>query len=302
MIRGIDFDVQLPLLIGFFSTVWGTMFSDTDTNAVVVLGTIVFIPGGIIFLIIPSPSFKWGLRCDAIPEGEPMNGIEANLDDCLIAFFDLDETITDSDTDFLWAAWRSRRSLRGWAERAWLVKLYRDFRRGRLDIDEYIRYQRFRIGRLGPEEFRGMGEDFFRESGIGRIYPDAEGVIGRIRDAGCRAVLLTAQNEMIAGPFARSLGMDGMIANRFGIVGGRFGAPVRPYSFGEGKVLLGQKYAEDAGVPLSRCAFFGDSIYDAPFLGLVGRPFAVNPDHMLEARAVERGWPVLRFVPRSARR
>lgn len=230
-----------------------------------------------------------------------MNGIDIEPGDIALAFFDLDETITDGDTDFLWAAWRSRLSPRAWAERFWLARLYRDFRKGRLDIEEYIRCQRFRVGRLGPDEFRAMGEAFFRESGIRRIYPEAAGVIEKLRSSGCRTVLLTAQNDMIAGPFARHLGMDDMIANRFEIRDGRFDGAARPYSFGEGKVLLGRKYAADAGVQLSRCAFFGDSIYDAPFLEQVGRPFAVNPDPMLEARAVERGWPILRFSHRGGR-
>ncbi len=217
--------------------------------------------------------------------------------DIAIAFFDLDETITDGDTDFIWASWRPRLSPRAWAERLWLARLYRDFRKGRLDIEEYIRCQRFRMGRLSPDEFRAMGESFFRESGMGRIYPEAAGVIAALGKKGCRTVLLTAQQDMIAGPFARHLGMDDMIANRFEVREGRFAEAARPYSFGEGKVLLGRKYAADAGVSLDRCAFFGDSVYDAHFLELVGRPFAVNPDPMLEKRATEKGWPVLRFAP-----
>ena len=66
--------------------------------------------------------------------------------------------------------------------------------------------------------------------------------------------------------------MDRMIANRFSEAGGRYTDPVSPYCIGEGKVVLGRRYAEDAGIPLERCAFFGDSIYDAPFMELVGIP------------------------------
>ncbi|HOT45131.1 MAG TPA: HAD-IB family hydrolase [Spirochaetota bacterium] len=217
------------------------------------------------------------------------------LPKALIAFFDLDETITDADTDSLWASWRSRRHLKGWVERAWLSKLYRDFRRGGMSIEEYMLYQKFRIGRLAADEFRAMGEDFFKDAGRRHVYREAADLIRRLKQNGCRVVLLTAQNECIAGPYARYLDMNDMIANRFHDDGVRFTEPVRPYSFGEGKVELGKRYAAEAGVALGRCAFFGDSIYDAPFLEMVGFPCAVNPDRLLEARARDRNWPIARF-------
>lgn len=223
-----------------------------------------------------------------IPLPDPPPGVS-------IAFFDLDETITDADTDSLWAAWRSRRTLRGMAERAWLAKLYRDFRKGRMSIDEYMKFQKFRIGRLDAGEFQRLGKDFFREVGRRHLYGEAAGLIGRMKKTGCRIVLLTAQNDCIAGPFAEFLGMDAMIANRFRKDRGRFTVPVRPYSFGEGKVVLGRNFAEQADVPLASCAFFGDSIYDAPFLDMVGFPCAVNPDPLLEARAREKNWRVAHF-------
>lgn len=224
-----------------------------------------------------------------------------NLPEAAIAFFDLDETITDADTDSLWAAWRSRREFRGWAERAWLLKLYHDFRNANMDIEEYMKYQRFRIGPLSVDEFRARGKDFFNDSGRQHIYREAKVLIGDFKKAGSRVVLLTAQNECIAGPFAEYLGIDGMIANRFKTDGFRFTEPVRPYCFGEGKAALGRKFADDAGVPLARCAFFGDSVYDAPFLETVGFPCATNPDSMLEARARQKNWRVVRFGVRSTR-
>jgi HAD superfamily hydrolase (TIGR01490 family) len=221
--------------------------------------------------------------------------IHDRLPDVSMAFFDLDETITDSDTDSLWATWRSRRDLRGWIERAWLARLYHGFRKGRMMIDEYMRYQRYRVGSLPADDFRAMSKTFFEESGRNHIYREAAALISRLKGAGCRVVLLTAQNECIAGHYAECLGMDDMIANRFHDDGVRFTDPVRPYSFGEGKVELGKRYAADAGVPLERCAFFGDSIYDAPFLDQVGFPCAVNPDRLLAARARDKNWSIARF-------
>ena len=211
-----------------------------------------------------------------------------------IAFFDLDETVTDADTDVLWGRWRPR-SPRGLIEGVWLRKLYRDFRRGGLDIEELLKFMRFRVGPLTAEEFRARGRDFFENAGKGHVHGEAAALIAALKRKGCRVVLLTSQHDCISGPFAEYIGMDDMIAVRFEVAEGRFTRPVRPCSFGEGKVLLGRQYAERAGVSLSDCAYYGDSIYDAFFMSLVGHPYAVNPDRLLERRAGEENWKILRF-------
>lgn len=217
------------------------------------------------------------------------------LPEAEMAFFDLDETLTDGDTDSLWAVWRSRRSLRGWVERIWLDKLYRNYRRGGMDLDEYMRFQRFRARAMEIGEFRELSESFFRESGRGHVSREGEEIVKALKRRGCRVVMLTGQHDVIAVPFAAYLGMDHLIANRFEDDGRRFTRPVRPYCIGEGKVMLGREYARDAGIPLDRCAFFGDSIADAHFMEQVGYPVAVNPDSLLQERAGRSGWPVLRF-------
>jgi HAD superfamily hydrolase (TIGR01490 family) len=227
--------------------------------------------------------------------------VKLDLPAAAIAFFDLDETITDADTDSLWSGWRNRRGASGLVERAWLNRLYRGFRRGAMSIEEYMKFQRFRIGSLDAEEYRAMARAFFMESGRAHIYPGMEDLIRRLRGNGCRVVLLTAQNDFIAAPFAGHLGMDDIIANRFEMKGGRFTGPVKPYCFGEGKAELARAFAGGFGLPLAQCAFFGDSIYDAFFLAKAGFPFAVNPDPMLEERARRANWQILRFETPSAR-
>lgn len=216
-----------------------------------------------------------------------------------IAFFDMDETITDADTDILWSRWRARRNPRSWIEYAWLKKLYRDFRRGGMDIEEYLRFMRFRVGSLSADEFRTRGIEYFAAEGKDHIHPEAVALIAALKKRGCRAVMLTSQHDCIAGPFAEYVGMDDMIAIRFEIEAGRFTRPIRPYSFGEGKVLCGRQYAGEAGVSLSDCAYYGDSIYDSYFMSLVGHPCAVNPDRLLERRAGEENWKILRFGGQS---
>ena len=48
-------------------------------------------------------------------------------------------------------------------------------------------------------------------------------------------------------------------------------------------------------VDLAASTAYSDSAADLPFLEVVGRPVAVNPDRRLRRVARERGWPVLEF-------
>ena len=46
-----------------------------------------------------------------------------------LAIFDLDDTLTDRDTDWLWASWRGRKSLRGIGEMIRIFILMRRYTR-----------------------------------------------------------------------------------------------------------------------------------------------------------------------------
>jgi hypothetical protein len=65
------------------------------------------------------------------------------------------------------------------------------------------------------------------------------------------------------------------------------------FVFGPGKRTHAERYSQEAGVPLSACAFYTDSYSDLPVLEVVGRPVAVHPDHRLRREAARRGWPVV---------
>src|SRR3546814_2155548 len=50
------------------------------------------------------------------------------------------------------------------------------------------------------------------------------------------------------------------------------------------------------GVQTCALPIYSDSVTDAPMLGTVGHPFAVNPDKDLRKLAVENEWPLLVFT------
>jgi len=122
------------------------------------------------------------------------------------------------------------------------------------------------------------------------------------RERNVPLVLITAQNDVLAEPYARVLGFDHMIANHFEEENGSFtGAVTMPYNFQEGKVHWAKRYLDEKKLSFADCAFYSDSIHDAPLLSRVAFPVAVNPDKRLMALAVEKGWKTVNFKGEMAR-
>jgi len=211
-----------------------------------------------------------------------------------LAFFDLDETLTDRDTDLLWTLWRCRRHPKGLLELLWMLRLNARYYRGLLDAETYMAYHRFRVGGLGMDRLAALAERFFEQSGVNHISAGAPGLVRAYRERGVPTAVITAQQRFIAVPFARLLGVDEVIGNTFMTDDrGRFVRHNTPYCFREGKIPLAVACASRHGVALPACAFYSDSVNDVPLLERAGFPVAVDPDPLLFDAARERGWPVL---------
>jgi len=209
------------------------------------------------------------------------------------AFFDLDETLTDADTDVLWSKWRLFRSPRAAIEILWLLKLHWQYIHGRFDIHTYIRYQNFRMKGYTPSQFREMADRFFAQKGKKHIHKDTASLVEEYHRLDIPVVLITNQHQAIAHPFAEHLRISHVIANRNEEKSNAFGATITPYSFGEGKVHYARQWCGRMGFTLAEAAFYSDSHHDMPLLLESACPVAVNPDTHLEREAAERGWPVM---------
>jgi HAD superfamily phosphoserine phosphatase-like hydrolase len=145
------------------------------------------------------------------------------------------------------------------------------------------------------KEYRSIADDFFRESGKDSIIPEMMDLVSNYRARGITTVMITAQNDVIASPFHEHIGTDALIANRFAPRGNGYGAPVKPYCFGKGKIELAIEYSAKRKTDLVKCAFYSDSINDLPMLNVVGFPVVIKPDRLLEKEAQERGWDIIHF-------
>jgi putative phosphoserine phosphatase / 1-acylglycerol-3-phosphate O-acyltransferase len=131
---------------------------------------------------------------------------------------------------------------------------------------------------------------------IDQVPPFARATIEEHREAGRTLVMATTTPHDLVAPLAEVLGLDAVVATRYGEVDGHYdGNIVGEFVWGKGKLRAVAEWAESVGADLSEGYAYSDSYYDRPLLGAVAHPVAVNPDPRLAAYAVLRRWPLVWF-------
>jgi putative phosphoserine phosphatase / 1-acylglycerol-3-phosphate O-acyltransferase len=132
------------------------------------------------------------------------------------------------------------------------------------------------------------------ETLIGSVQPFALPIIEEHRSVGRAVVLATTTPYDLIKPLADALGLDDVIATRYGEVDGRYDGTINgEFVWGKGKLRAVREWAHEHDVSLADSYAYSDSWYDGPLLAAVGHPFAVNPDPRLMVRAALQRWPVL---------
>ncbi len=130
---------------------------------------------------------------------------------------------------------------------------------------------------------------------IGMLQPLVADVFASHRAAGRPIVLATTTPYDLVKPLADRLGLDGIVATRYGVnADGTYdGTIVGPFVWSAGKLAAVREWAEQHDVDLADSYAYSDSVYDTPLLAAVGHPHVVNPDPRLKLMAAARRWPVL---------
>jgi putative phosphoserine phosphatase/1-acylglycerol-3-phosphate O-acyltransferase len=102
----------------------------------------------------------------------------------------------------------------------------------------------------------------------------------------------------VVEPLAEILGMDAVVATRYGIQkdGTYDGTIDGEFVWGKGKLRAVRSWAGANGVVVSQSWAYSDSWYDLPILDAVANPTAVNPDPRLRAMAMALRWPITHFT------
>ena len=212
-----------------------------------------------------------------------------------IAFFDLDDTLIDKDTNSLWLRWRMKKNIKGLLELIIGLHNYFYLKRGKLTERKMKLYFWARTLGIKSDTYKKMSFAFFNEEGKYHIYTDAVKLIEAHKKKGIHVVIITGQDDYLTYPFFNYFKMDGCISNKRIVKKEAFVGFEKPNCYGEGKIILARNYAKQKSVNLQDCAFYSDSISDLPLFMEVKYPVAVNPDPDLKKIVNQSSWQTYNF-------
>lgn len=212
----------------------------------------------------------------------------------MIAFFDFDKTLISINSGTLWV----KREVKGgfmtkWdavRASAWMFQYHLGF----VNLESAVKEIVGSLRGTKEAELCARINAFYADEVRALYRPGARRVIDEHRAAGEKLVILTSASCYMADHVSKELSFHDVLANRFEVdeAGVYTGRSHGEMIYGEGKLRVAREYADRAGVPLAKCAFYTDSIADVSLMEVVGKPVAVNPDPRLRKHAKKRGWAI----------
>ena len=209
------------------------------------------------------------------------------------AIFDLDRTLLAGGSGPILAEVLRDEGLtdRGIPGQGLLYWVYERFGENRPSMEIARHGARFSTG-WDQGKVRAAGEVIAERLGS-ILQPFAAAELSRHRKAERILVLATTTPYDLIEPFARSIGIDVVLATRYAVTDGQYnGERDGRYVWYKDKRDEVVEWAASANVDLAESYAYSDSRYDVPLLGAVGNPVAVNPDPRLRLLAELRRWPV----------
>jgi HAD superfamily hydrolase (TIGR01490 family) len=212
-----------------------------------------------------------------------------------LALFDLDNTLLDGDSDYLWGCFLAERGIvdaEGYA--AANQRFYDQYVQGVLDIEEFLRFQLKPLAVHRRDQLEAWREEYLAAKIEPVVSMRARELVEQHRSRGDTLVVITATNRFITEPIAERFGIAHLIATEPELVRGEYTGNVSGIPcFREGKVARLNSWLESHDATLADSWFYSDSHNDLPLLERVSHPVAVDPDDRLRQHAKQSGWPII---------
>lgn len=212
-----------------------------------------------------------------------------------IALFDLDNTLLNGDSDYLWGVFLAEKGVVDghWYQRE-NERFYEAYKAGRLDIHEFLRFSLKPLSEHPPARLQQWHGEFMQRKIEPILLPAARALVEEHRARGDTLLIITATNAFVTAPIARAFGIEHLIATEPEMISGRYTGEVAGVPcFREGKVTRLNSWLQQHRQNLAGSSFYSDSHNDLPLLEQVQYPVAVDPDDILAGHASAQGWPII---------
>ena len=216
-----------------------------------------------------------------------------------LAVFDLDHTLIDADSDYLWGEYLVKNRLVDEANfRARNQRFYEQYVEGTLDSTEYGEFVAGFLAQHDMPTLQAWRDDYVENTIAPHVRPKAQHAMQMHIDAGHDVLIISATNDFIVQAVAALFLDDAtrIIATPFAIENDRYTGRLagRP-SFQDGKLFYLEQWLANQqaqGVTYSKTYAYSDSKNDIPLLSWADVAVVVSPDDALHAYALAHQWAI----------
>ena len=216
-----------------------------------------------------------------------------------LALFDLDHTLLDVDSDYLWGEYIVKHNLVDEAQyRTANQKFYQDYIEGTLDATEYNEFVAQFLSSLPMDRLHALREDYIKYEIEPHMRPKAIAVLREHIELGHDVVIISATNDFVVSAIAERFGIDeaNVLSTPLEIKNERYtGKLTDKPNFKEGKIYHLNKWLDKqqtAGMIFEKTYAYSDSKNDIPLLEWADVAICVSPDKALHAHALAHRWAV----------
>lgn len=216
-----------------------------------------------------------------------------------LALFDLDHTLLDVDSDYLWGEYIVKHDLVDEAEyRTANQKFYNDYIEGTLDATEYNEFVAQFLSSLPLDRLDELREDYIKSEIEPHIRPKAMKALCQHIEQGHDVVIISATNDFVVSAIAKRFGIESanVLATPLEIKDERYtGKLTDKPNFQAGKIYHLDKWLDKqqaAGITFEKTYAYSDSKNDIPLLEWADVATCVSPDEALHAHALAHRWAV----------
>jgi HAD superfamily hydrolase (TIGR01490 family) len=212
-----------------------------------------------------------------------------------LAIFDLDKTLLNGDSDFLWGEFLVEVGAVDHATyQQTNQQFFDDYAVGKLDIYKYLEFCLQPLAIYSKEQLYMWRDAFIEQKIKPLITQKALQTVEKHRNNGDVLLIITATNQFVVENIVKLFGIDNLLATGVEVIDGQYtGKTIGVPCFQEGKITnLNAWLQQHPDISMQQSYFYSDSFNDLPLLERVDNPVVVNADSKLLKVAQQKHWKI----------